>query len=235
MIEFAAGLMMGLAGAIHCVGMCGPLVAVMVHRRTSSGVVVTQLVYHIGRITTYLMMASIVAITTSMIEIHVASAWISRIAGVLMIAFAILQLLFHRNMLPLRYTSWVTTLSARMLARLRENETMAAMFSRGSLNGLLPCGLTMTALMASATLPAYWQVVLFIVGFGLGTSPGLVGLGAVAGMAGQQFRSALRITSPILVLAAGVIVLARSLSLDVSTHAAMKLQHKHQHQSGCCN
>lgn len=235
MIELAAGFMMGLAGAIHCVGMCGPLVAVMVPRSKHRGVVASQLAYHSGRIVTYLLMASIVAATTALIEVHVATAWISRVAGGLMIAFAVLQLLFHRNMLPSGYTTWITRTSANLSSRLRKRDSIATLFGRGSLNGLLPCGLTMTALMASATLPAYWQVALFISGFGIGTSPGLFGLGAVAGLVGQRFTSTLRFVSPLLVLIAGGIVLARGLSIDTTETTSQHGMHQHQHHGACCN
>ncbi len=53
MIEYWTALMLGLAGSLHCVGMCGPI-ALALPRPTNPGALIPgRLLYNIGRMLTY--------------------------------------------------------------------------------------------------------------------------------------------------------------------------------------
>ena len=60
MTFFSAGLLLGLAGSGHCLAMCGPLVAALgprLHSLTRGRHFRRLLLYHAGRLATYLLLA----------------------------------------------------------------------------------------------------------------------------------------------------------------------------------
>jgi len=57
-----AGLMLGMAGSLHCIGMCGPLVLMM-----PSGWLGT-VVYHVGRTLTYALLGLIAGILFQVVD-----------------------------------------------------------------------------------------------------------------------------------------------------------------------
>jgi hypothetical protein len=51
---FIPGFIMGLAGSLHCVGMCGPIaMSLPLQEKTTLGKLTGSLLYNTGRITTY--------------------------------------------------------------------------------------------------------------------------------------------------------------------------------------
>ena len=50
----STGLVLGLAGSLHCVGMCGPLsLGLPMHEASRSRKIIALALYHLGRIVTY--------------------------------------------------------------------------------------------------------------------------------------------------------------------------------------
>jgi sulfite exporter TauE/SafE len=57
-----AGLVLGMAGSLHCVGMCGPLVLMM-----PTGWLGT-LIYHLGRTLTYALLGLLAGLMFQVVE-----------------------------------------------------------------------------------------------------------------------------------------------------------------------
>jgi uncharacterized protein len=56
---FAAGVLLGLAGSVHCAGMCGPLMlTVSGGGPLNASTLLRMLVYHSGRVLMYLVLGA---------------------------------------------------------------------------------------------------------------------------------------------------------------------------------
>jgi sulfite exporter TauE/SafE len=85
----------------------------------------------------------------------------------------------------------------------------------GLLNGLLPCGMVYLAL-AGATAQDGWQYgALFMLFFGLGTWPALVGLKLSSRFVGASWRSSLRRVAPVAYGLMAVLFILRGLDLGI--------------------
>jgi len=186
-VNLAYGLPFGLflmglvSGFTHCVGMCGPFVmAQSGHLEKTRDAMLIP--YHIGRITTYVILAIIMASLVNMIVFFspvrvLIIAPLLALAGLLFIVNAIpkLQIIFP----------WANELhfGQRHVQKLFSKSNNR--FLTGMILGLMPCGMVMGAIMASATASTYGATAMAMMAFGVGTMPALI-LTAIGGQKLQQ-------------------------------------------------
>ena len=171
---FLAGLVGGFS---HCAAMCGPFILSQTGHLTK--VHQALLVpYHLGRITTYTLLAVCVAsvLKLTFLFLPIRSYIIApllALAGTIFLvnAFPKLAILFPwaaRIHLPIPQN-----LIESPLAPLSRNTGHIKQYAMGALLGFVPCGLSLAALMAASTAPSLWQSALAMFSFGLGTVPAL--------------------------------------------------------------
>jgi sulfite exporter TauE/SafE len=172
---FLAGL---VGGFTHCAGMCSPFVLAQAGSvKKLSGVLL--LPYHLGRMTTYVMLGVLVntvinlALLTSELRVFV-TAPLLVMAGVLFFvtAFPKLGALFpwvgrFGSFVPYRFIS-------KFMAGLSENPGVLKRYGMGVLLGFMPCGLVLAALMAAFAAPSPFHAALYMIFFTLGTIPALI-------------------------------------------------------------
>lgn len=235
MLEFTAGILMGLAGAMHCVGMCGPLVLFATVGSTKQGSWLTASQYQVGRVLGYIIIGLIVSSATRALSFGQYAEAITLIVGLAMMVGATLQLAFHRNMVPNAVARPLTRILSLLSGKIaRANITSTALL-RGGLNSMLPCGLSMVAFMACVTLPAAWQVIMFMIGFGAGTMPGLIGVVALGSSLRERVLANMRVIGPVLVIISGILIVLRGMSLGVP-FVSPDVNHLVFHsKSSCCS
>ena len=228
-----AGFLLGIAGSMHCAGMCGPLVmALPVRSTTRVGRVLDRVVYNLSRLATYGAMGALVGIGAGAFDLVGYGQIASLVAGALMIITAASQLLWHLNLVP---TDWVH----RYLAPLRNAALAAAkdrrrsgMILLGIVNGLLPCGLVTSALVGSAVGGDVASGVAFMASFGLGTTPMMLALSFSASELRQRLGVRLGLVLPVVAILVGGLVMLRGMALGIPfvspSHAA------HHAQAACC-
>ncbi|MDX2283137.1 MAG: sulfite exporter TauE/SafE family protein [Bacteroidia bacterium] len=163
-------LILGLAGSLHCIGMCGPLALALPFRtRWHSG----KFTYQLGRIVTYSLLGAVAGLFGQMTALAGIQQGLSIGLGILVLVLAIGAARLE--------SGWVRIpLVDRSLARLRKqlgallgHPTPESAFNFGLLNGLLPCGLVYSALAGAAATGEVAQAMAFMALFGLGTAPAL--------------------------------------------------------------
>ncbi len=199
-------LLVGLAGSVHCVGMCSPLA--LAATRLTPRVITNRVLYNGGRIATY-------GVLGAGIGAFGAFAGLTRYELVLGGALGLLLVLLGMTGSNLVRIPVLSPLLYRMTAALKDvfiSQTRStrylAMFTMGVINGLLPCGLTYFALTYCIILPNAQEGFLFMAFFGAGTLPAMVGIPwLVDRFAGRlTFR---RFTS-VTMIAIGMVLLART-------------------------
>jgi uncharacterized protein len=207
---------LGLLGAGHCVGMCGPLVLAM---PAAEGKLSPQLLYHLGRITTYAAIGAALgalgAGLTGLAGGDEALVAVARVQAVLSILAAVFLLAFGLSRLgitgPLNTGAFSMArlpLFGRLVRRLTARER-ASWYPLGLLMGFLPCGLSFAAFAAALAAGGPVHGGLLSLVFGAGTLPSLLLLGTAAAAWARRHRQISELLSGILMIGMAV-----SLGLD---------------------
>jgi len=211
-----------LGGFGHCMGMCGPIVAAYALNPVKTNYL-PQLLYNLGRITTYSIIGGIMGLTGSFVGVI---APVENFQNILMGGIGICMIamgLVVGGWLPLpSITNKIgcTTTVGRMVKFVSETGSAGAFFPMGMILGFIPCGLSYTAFIAAAGagVHAGSQAEGFIIGmsmlflFGLGTLPALLLLGSLISVLGPQLRLKLYRASAFTMIVAGTLFLYRSVT-----------------------
>ena len=211
-MELWTALLLGLAGSLHCAGMCGPLVLAMpMGRNTSATIpfVLGRITYNLGRVTTYAMLGAVFGLVGHTFALAGMQRWVSLVTGIV-----VLSLLAISTRKSLTGPAWVVARVKSGFAPLLARQTFGSLFLLGALNGLLPCGLVYAACAGAVALGG-WMSVQYMVAFGMGTIPMML---AIA-LAGKKLQFTLRLrfekVIPISVFTIGVLLVFRGLALGI--------------------
>lgn len=198
----------GLAGSLHCAGMCSPLV--MAVTRLRKPVVVNKLLYNAGRIVMYGIMGSVAGIIGAVLDLSWAQKFFS-------IAVGIALILIGFSGMPNIRVPFLTSLLQRGTALLKsifskqlQKKSRMTILIAGFLNGLLPCGLTYLALTYSLSANGPVDGFTYMVFFGAGTLPVMIGLPLLLTPVLNRLNFNLRKFSTVMFIAVGALLLARN-------------------------
>jgi sulfite exporter TauE/SafE len=183
--------LLGLLGSGHCLGMCGPLVVAI---PAQAGGLASHLLYHSGRVLTYVALGALLGELGSGFATLRGGAAGPELVGVArvqlvfsLLAAASLALLGLVRLGLLREPVVMQAASpervpgfSSVLARATRGRSRAAVFAAGLLLGLLPCGLSYGAFAMALAAGGGLAGGLWLLVFGLGTAPALLVLGVGA-------------------------------------------------------
>lgn len=216
--DLALALSAGLLGGFgHCLGMCGPLVGGLAlaagPRLPARAALLTQAVYHLGRVTTYGAVGAVMGLVGSFVDVAGRLAGVQRVvsvlAGLAMVAM---------GLGAAGVAGWVRRLESgaadRVVAAVRgllEGGGPGRLYPLGLVLGLLPCGLSYSVFVGSAATGAPVPGMLLALAFGLGTTPALLLAGAAATFLSLRLRGWLTRAGGLLVVAMGALFVLRGL------------------------
>ena len=167
-----SALLLGLAGSIHCVGMCGPIaMALPLTTREKTAVIIQSLLYNLGRITTYALLGCIFGLLGWGITLLGYQNILSIGMGVILILTALFTISIEQKLLANTILTKLIGQLKNKLAKLLSVQNNGSAFRIGLLNGLLPCGLVYLALAGSITTGSYLMGTLYMTAFGFGSLP----------------------------------------------------------------
>ena len=204
----AAGMMLGLAGSVHCIAMCGPLAMTLHGARDTRAATI----YHAGRVLMYVAAGALAGLAGRAVSMAGLGRALSIAAGVLLIAMAVARL--RPGLISTGGGAGLTRALARAMRGLRDlslTRPRAGVLAAGALNALLPCGLLYAALAAAAALASAADAALFMTAFGAATAPALIALPLLAGAMPLAWRARLRFAAPAALAIVGVGTLVRGL------------------------
>ena len=215
-MEIAAGLVVGLLGSLHCVGMCGPLaLALPVPRGSIAAFYTGRILYNAGRMVTYVLLGLLAGSVGRFIVLTGWQQGLSLAAGVILLLSVLLPSvsvhLSSRFSFPGRLTGRVQ----QALSLLFRRRSVPVLFLVGVLNGLLPCGFVYVGLTAAATTGGILPAALFMAGFGLGTVPVMFGVSLAGRHIGPALRKRLSALTPALTVVVAVIIIMRGMNLGI--------------------
>ena len=178
---------LGLAGSLHCVQMCGPLVLSLDMAGGSRGIR-GHLLYHSGRLVTYAVLGGFAGWLGSAMNVMMALDGISNraavVAGVLMILAGLILFgtVKSEKLIQIGASSSIAKLGGRLLRS-------RARFVTGLVLGFLPCGLVYGALLKSIATASPVFGAAAMAAFGAGTAGPLIGIGAFSSVLTRRFRT----------------------------------------------
>jgi sulfite exporter TauE/SafE len=210
----------GFVGSVHCVGMCGGLIAV-----ASDGAprgrqrLVAQLSYQGGRLASYLVLGLIAGALGHALDLAGQAAGIGKaaavVAGVTMTVgglWAMLEaggatsrLRLPRPKLPARLTNW--------LGRAQAQSPRGRAALLGAASALLPCGFLYAFALAGAATGSVLASTLVMLALWLGNLPALLGFGLAIGGVMARVRRHVPLLSATCVFALGLLTLNDRVSL----------------------
>jgi len=216
---FLTGVTLGLAGSLHCAGMCGPILLVVNRSAAGPSALTRMLAYHGARVFIYAALGTIAGLTGH----AVATANLGRVIAIATGASLVL------GSVGVGGGKWTRPITEGCSSLAIRAGTAAASLTRrrpisghailGLANGLLPCGLLYAGLATSLALGTIVRSVIFMFGFGLGTVPALLALTISAASIPTPWRHRFRLAAPVLMMAVGSLLIARGvMPVDSATH-----------------
>ncbi|MBU0509114.1 sulfite exporter TauE/SafE family protein [bacterium] len=209
--EFAgalgAALVAGLFGSLHCIGMCGPIVALGCRSQYARASAWGPWLFAVGKLGSYsvlgLLAGAVGAAFVAAGVLERATAYISIIGGMLMIVVIVLARMKFA-------TGGVSTLSIA-LARFSMKTGPRAPLFLGIGAALLPCGLLYAMVARSAAAAEPIAGMALMQAFGIGTSPALIGVGAIMRAIPQKWSKFGTLAGEVILVLTGAVLIWRGI------------------------
>lgn len=215
-MELWTAFIIGLAGSLHCIGMCGPIaISLPMQEMSKFQLLFGRGLYNFGRIITYALLGLLFGFIGS-------GFFVGGYQQILSIALGVLILL--SLFLPSKYASYITgarlheKISKRLKAawqKLMSKNSISSMFLIGLLNGFLPCGLVYIALAGSISTGTALGGAFYMAVFGVGTFPVMLVMSLVGRILSFKMRLRLSKLLPVGVVILAVLFILRGMSLGI--------------------
>ena len=214
-LHIGAGLLMGLLGSLHCLGMCGPLaLALPAAPGSRARFVAGRILYNLGRTATYALLGVAFGLFGRVFALAGWQRGLSIAAGVLMLLAAIGYRTAAGAAVAGGFARALGGLK-RALSALLQRRTAGALLLIGLLNGLLPCGLVYAALAGAAATGGPLGGALFMAAFGLGTIPAMLAVSLAGRLITAPWRARFQRAVPVAMAVLAVLFIVRGLSLGI--------------------
>jgi len=195
----ASAFVVGLLGGVHCVGMCGGIVAALTfglppeRRQGVAATLPFLLAYNAGRIASYTLAGAIMGgaglLIAQLLPVQTAQQALLVLAGLFMVAMGLYLAGWWAGLGRLERAGGVLwrrlePYGRRLMPVRRPGQALAL----GMLWGWLPCGLVYSTLVWAVSSGGALQGAALMLAFGLGTLPNLLLMGLAAGAISRLAR-----------------------------------------------
>jgi len=236
-------LLAGLAGSLHCVGMCGPILAgfsvafraqpvtltidpAIKPRQTRFPIALDMIAYHTGRIWTYAFLGLLAGLLGDSLRHGSQSLGFQRATSSMLAIAVIVSGVVLLGIIP-RFTRTKagvgdpstptspphTSAPRRLLDTLKHGRGAAPKLLLGAIMGFLPCGLVYAMLALAAALPNPLLSALGMILFGVGTLPSLTAVLLTANLLPARIRAHGSQVAAALLIVTGSWMLTRALTV----------------------
>lgn len=214
-MTYLAPFLGGLAGSLHCVGMCGgfPLALAGARRRGNAR---RQLLYNLGRLNTLVFIG---AVSGGMGQALVAAAPFVAVERVLAVLAGAVMIVIGAEVLGVlpqmsgRAAAFTQATIGRVLGGVMRSTSPVAPLALGVFNAFLPCQLIYAFAASAASTRSAADGMLTMLAFGLGTMPAMLGLGVTRALAAPRVRARLSVLAGAVVVLFGVVTVLRGFDL----------------------
>jgi len=199
-------VVIGLAGSLHCAGMCSPLAMAITSNRPFLR---DKIIYNSGRVLTYGLLGALAASFGSLFSLSSYQSIISFSIGSLFLLMGFGAISGVRIPILTQALNKFTTQLKKLFNYWLQKRGSMAVFIMGMLNGLLPCGLTYLAMTYCFILPAAREGFVYMLFFGLGTWPVMIGITWLMGLGFRRITINYQKITTVVFIAIGIWMMAR--------------------------
>jgi sulfite exporter TauE/SafE len=200
----------GIAGSLHCVGMCGGFPVALAGSSTAKWT--RQVLYNLGRLNTLVFIGAVSGAAGAAVvaagPVRQFERALALVAGSFMIVVG-LEVLGVLAQFTARGAALAQATVGRMLAGVMRSRSPAAPLALGVFNAFLPCQLIYAFAARAASTASVTEGMLTMLCFGLGTVPAMLAVGAAGALARPAVRARLSLLAGALIVAFGAITLLR--------------------------
>jgi sulfite exporter TauE/SafE len=206
--------LLGIMGSFHCVGMCGPIaLSLPLRGKSIFEKIIGGIFYNTGRTLMYGFMGGIFGLIGQGFQLLGFQRWVSLAMGIILVLSVLFPFLFKNS--RFQYFSSFTGLVRKGIQRLFTFRSYGGLFFIGTLNSLLPCGLVYMAIAGSIAVGNVYYGMLYMILFGLGTIPMMLGITLLGNAISIGVRNRINKVIPYMVIVIGVIFIFRGLCLGI--------------------
>ncbi len=236
-MEVWTGFVVGLLGSLHCIGMCGPIVAALPQGEGGKlSFLYGRLLYNSGRVVTYALIGLVFGLIGKTIFMAGYQQGLSIAIGVVIILAVITPSRYSQGLISALGLGRVYALISKLWGRLFRSSRKTSLFAIGLLNGFLPCGFVYVALAGAVATGGALKGSAYMALFGVGTIPILLVFSLIGNVIGHKFRRAFSHAVPVLAIALALVFILRGLSLGIPV-LSPKMTHDvatGEVKSSCC-
>ena len=211
-MQFWTALVLGLAGSLHCAGMCGPLaLALPAHGRGTASFIAGRAAYNLGRITTYCLLGMLFGSLGKTLFVAGVQRWLSIALGAALLAGLFSS---RRAAMAKPVSALVTRLRSGMSHFLRRR-SLISLAGLGLLNGLLPCGLVYVAGAGATSTGSIVGGAFYMAFFGAGTLPMMLIISLSGKLVPPSLRLRLGRVVPVSILLLATLLIFRGLGVGI--------------------
>jgi len=212
-VDLGAVFLLGLLGSGHCIGMCGAFaLAVSAGTPRFSTLLARHVCYQLGKATSYLFLAVVLLVGSTWLAgsnpvgpLQTVLGWV---VGLAMILLGLAYALEWRA--PVTWSQrWAGSEACRTLGALWRSPSLLKSVLAGWVNGFLPCGLSLMAILYLVGTNSAGTVVVGAYVFGLATLPGLLAMGWLGQRLGGSSRRRWLRLGGVALIGLGVLTLVR--------------------------
>jgi len=212
-----SAILLGLVSSLHCIGMCGPIAMMLPFARNNPQKKAVQLLtYHSGRIVSYSAIGLLFGLIGRGFYLAGIQQQLSILAGVLMIAVALLP---EKALAKYNFSRPIYKVVSGIKSSLGsqfKKQSFGAIFSIGLLNGLLPCGMVYAALFGALAMQHIGFGGLYMALFGIGTIPMMSGVVYLQRLITMPVRNRIQKIIPYAMVAIGILFVLRGMGLGIA-------------------
>lgn len=181
-LSFLSALLIGMLGTTHCLAMCGGLASSLsLGDQQPRGAFLRLLAYNLGRISSYTLAGALLGLLGAAIYQTGAATLLRTLAGLLLVSMGLYVGQWWLGVTKLETLGgYLWRFISPLLKPLLPADTAIKALILGVGWGWLPCGLVYSTLVWSAAAGNAADSALLMLGFGLGTLPGMLATGLLA-------------------------------------------------------
>ena len=211
--DYFGVFLLGLLGSGHCIGMCGPFaLAVSAGSANAGTMIVRQVAYQLGKATSYLFIGLVLLTLTELVDARDPllglQNLLAALTGTVMVAAGLAYALEWR-LPPILSRWWQGSAVCGAMSVLWKSPSLWKSLLIGWLNGFLPCGLSLTAILYLVNYGKIEAVVAGSYVFGLGTLPALLLLAFAGRKIGTESRRWLMRATGVALILFGMLTVLR--------------------------
>jgi sulfite exporter TauE/SafE len=217
-MEIWGGFLVGFLGSLHCIGMCGPIVLALPTPTISNYSFLSgRVLYNLGRVFTYGLLGLLFGLIGNKLQMFGLQQVVSIALGVIIILWVVFPASLKNKLRNVSGFDLFTLKLKNTFIPLFKKRSNLSMFLIGILNGFLPCGFVYMAIAGAIAVSSAspFNGMLFMVFFGLGTVPAMLGTSLAGNLISFNIKKKFAKIVPVFAIILAVIFILRGMNLGI--------------------